>query len=90
MEYDRGTPQEVGPPEGHYANYFRVGHNAFEFLLDFGQLDVERQAVQFHTRIITIPVYAKILFELFRESVDRYEQRFGMIPNEDETESNNA
>jgi len=90
MDQDRGAPQEVGQPEGRYANSFQVGHNSFEFLLDFGQFDAERQAVQFHTRIITIPVYAKVLFELFRESVDRYEQRFGIIPKEDEEEPHNA
>jgi hypothetical protein len=25
------------PPEGRYANYFQIGHNAFEFIIDFGQ-----------------------------------------------------
>jgi hypothetical protein len=25
--------------EGRYAKFFQVGHNAFEFLLAFGQLD---------------------------------------------------
>jgi len=28
----------TGELEGRYANYFQVGHNAVEFVLDFGQL----------------------------------------------------
>jgi hypothetical protein len=29
--------QDANPLEGEYANYFKVGYNAFEFILDFGQ-----------------------------------------------------
>ncbi len=69
--------------EGRYANYFKVGHNAFEFLLDFGQLYPEGKEVQLHTRIITSPIYAKALFETLRESIDRYEQFFGTISHDE-------
>jgi hypothetical protein len=82
MDREREAPQETGQLEGRYANHFQVGHNAFEFLLDFGQFDTERQTVQFHTRIITVPVYAKTLFELLRASIERYTQTFGVIPGE--------
>jgi hypothetical protein len=37
MEPDRGGPQASGPRKGRYANALQVGHNAFEFVLDFGQ-----------------------------------------------------
>jgi hypothetical protein len=75
---------DVGQPEGRYANYFKIGHNAFEFLLDFGQFYSETNRAQLHTRIVTSPIYAKALLEVLRESVDRYEQVFGDIPKEDE------
>jgi hypothetical protein len=52
-------PEVSGELEGRYANYFKVGHNALEFLLDFGQFYAESQRAQFHTRIITNPTYAK-------------------------------
>jgi len=65
--------------EGKYSNYFTVGHNAFEFLLDFGQCCPEDEEGHFHTRIIASPSCAKALFELFRESIDRYESTFGLI-----------
>ena len=68
--------------EGRYANSFQVGHNAFEFLLDFGQVTPESEQTHFHTRIITSPVYAKALTETLRESIHQYEQAFGAIPQE--------
>lgn len=65
--------------EGRYANYFEVGHNAVEFLFEFGQCYTESERAQLHTRIITSPVYAKALLETLRESMDRYERTFGAI-----------
>ena len=79
MDHEGKESQETGPPEGRYVNYFKVGHNAFEFLLDFGQFYPESDKAQLHTRIITSPTYAKALLEILRESLDRYEQTFGCI-----------
>lgn len=67
------------PLEGRYANAFQVGHNAFEFLLDFGQVAPDREQARFHTRIITAPAYAKALFETLKDSLARYEQKHGII-----------
>lgn len=85
MNQECEDPLEDESIEGRYANYFKVGHNAFEFLLDFGQLYPEGGEAQLHTRIITSPIYAKALFETLRESIDRYEQTFGAIPKEEKT-----
>ena len=60
--------------EGKYVNYFKVGHNAFEFVLDFGQSYLENEAPQIHTRIVTSPAYAKALLETSRESLAQYEK----------------
>ena len=65
--------------EGRYANYFKVGHNVVDFLLDFGQLYHESEKAQLHTRVITSPSYAMALLEILRESLDRYVQTFGDI-----------
>ncbi len=70
---------DSSPLEGRYANFFNVGHNAFEFLLDFGQYYSEGEAPQPHTRIITSPIYAKELLQILCEAIDRYEQTFGTI-----------
>ena len=83
MEHECEDSQDTGALEGRYANYFKVGHNAVEFLLDFGQLYSESEKAQRHTRIVTSPIYAKALLEIIRESLDRYEQTFGPIPKED-------
>jgi hypothetical protein len=83
MNQDNEPPEEAGEVEGRYANYFKVGHNAFEFLLDFGQFYAETQRAQFHTRIITNPIYARSLLGILRQSLERYEQTFGAIPREE-------
>ena len=66
--------------EGRYANFFQVGHTAFEFLLDFGQLYPDGADEQLHTRIVTSPSYAKELLRLIRDSIEQYEQTYGKIP----------
>ena len=82
-DHERRDPQDTGPLEAWYANYFKVGHNAVEFLLDFGQFYSESENAWLHTRIITSPIYAKALLELLRKSIDRYEQIFGAVRQED-------
>lgn len=65
--------------EGKYANYFEVGHNQFEFYVDFGQYDPESQKVQMHTRIVTGPAYAKMMGETLTSSVGSFEREHGPI-----------
>ena len=65
--------------EGRYANYFKVGHNALEFVLDFGQYYPETDQAELYTRIITSPAYAKSLIETLQESIERYEISFKTI-----------
>jgi hypothetical protein len=68
--------QVVGPRgskklEGRYANYFKVGHNAFEFVFDFGQYYPEIDEAELYTRIITSPRYAKELLSTLQESIEK-------------------
>ena len=65
--------------EGRYANYFEVGNNQAEFLIDFGQFYTQGEVPAFHTRIVTSPVYAKALTRLLNDAVMQYEERFGLI-----------
>lgn len=81
MEQDADGPRDAGQLEGRYANYFQVGHNAFEFVLDFGQFYHDSQEGQVHTRIVTGPVYALAFFETLRASITQYEQIYGAIPS---------
>jgi uncharacterized protein DUF3467 len=66
--------------EGKYANYFEVGHNPFEFYVDFGQYDPQSETVQMHTRIVTSPAYAKMMGETLSASVESFEREHGPIP----------
>lgn len=68
--------------DGRYANYLCIGHNAYEFVLDFGQLFPESEDFEPHTRIITGPAYAKGFLATLREAIQGYEQRHGPIPDE--------
>ncbi len=79
-EDETGGAHYREPLEGRYANTFQVGHNAFEFVLDFGQANLP-DTPRYHTRIITGPVSAKVLFAVLRESIERYEEAFGKIPD---------
>jgi hypothetical protein len=62
-----------------YTNFFMVGHNAFEFVLDCGQSSPEAERACFHTRIITSPSCAKALLNLFNQALCLYEQTYGEI-----------
>jgi len=75
----RLTLRENNKLEGQYANYFKVGHNAYEFVFDFGQYYPETDQAELYTRIITSPAYAKSLIETLRESIEQYERSNGAI-----------
>jgi hypothetical protein len=66
-------------PQGRYANYLEVGHNPYEFILDFGQYHPETEEAQLHTRIVTGPAYAKLLTETLNGAVSQFEEEHGVI-----------
>ncbi len=76
-------PRKARAPEGRYVNYFEVGHNAAEFVIDFGQFHVEQDMARLHTRIVTSPVYAKLLAAMLTNAVERYEGDHGNIEADD-------
>ena len=81
MEDPSGVTRDDGnEQEGRYSNYFKVGFNSFEFILDFGQAYEGAAAALQHTRIITGPAYAKALAHLLRDSLAAYERTHGTIP----------
>jgi hypothetical protein len=63
--------------EGRYANFFQIGHNAFEFLLEFGQQEGDENAI--HTRIYVSPQHARILGNLLLDTLQQHERIFGRI-----------
>jgi hypothetical protein len=67
--------------QGLYTNSFKVGFNAFEFVIDFGQAYEDAEYETAHTRIVTGPAYAKALAALLLQSLASYEASFGAIPD---------
>jgi len=61
------------PPLASYANYFEVGHNAFEFLIDAGQIEPNSGVIQVMSRIAVSPVHAKLLAQLLARSIAQFE-----------------
>jgi hypothetical protein len=67
-----------GRREGRYANYFIIGHNASEFVLDFGQQFSSKQE-HIHSRVIVSPRSARELLNVLGESISTYERQFGIV-----------
>ena len=78
MSQEDKDPQQADQLEGRYANYFAVGHNALEFLLDFGQAYDEANRPRVHTRIITSPTYVKDFLKLLTDAVAEHEKIYGV------------
>ncbi len=68
-------------PLARYSNYFEVGHNAYEFLLDFGQYQPETAGVILHTRMAVGPTHAKLLAAALASAVAVHEAENGPIPD---------
>jgi len=69
--------------EGKYANYINVGHNAYEFLFDFGQSFSENDEAELSVRVITSPFYAKAFLTTLKESIAAYERTYGTIEKDE-------
>lgn len=65
--------------ERRYTNYFKVGYNAFEFVLDFGQFFPDEEDTAFHTRLIANPTVAAAFYKLLGESIKQYEQAYERV-----------
>ena len=64
--------------EARYANYFKVGQNSTEFLLQFGQFHPGSDLVWI-TRVVISPVFAKELLNLMIDAVNVHESQYGAI-----------
>lgn len=69
---------------GTYSNHLRVGWNAFEFLLEFGQFRENDADVVSVNAIVTSPAFAKAFMRTLSDSIGSYEKQFGEIPDVDQ------
>jgi hypothetical protein len=85
-EIQAGGGGANGPAAGAslYVNYFEVGQNPYEFLLELGQYrpgqSGDNGSILIHTRIATAPSYAKLLSGLLERAVREHEAANGTIP----------
>ena len=82
MDPDFDSKRKSERIEGKYANYFEVGHNAYEFIFDFGQHYSENDEAELCTRIITSPTYAKVFLNILEVSIKQYKEKFEVIREE--------
>jgi hypothetical protein len=73
------------PPLARYVNYFEVGHNAYEFLVDFGQYQPETEGVVLHTRIALGPTHAKLLTSMLSKALECHETEHGPVAAPDDS-----
>jgi len=65
--------------EGRYSNYAEIGHNATEFVFDFGQVWFDGTPAGVYMRVITNPDTAERLFELLDAALSKYRSEYGEI-----------
>jgi hypothetical protein len=75
----RPLPSRPRAPLARYANYFEVGHNPYEFLIDFGQYKPESASVVLHTRLALGPTHAKMFAAMLGGAISRHEGDCGPI-----------
>lgn len=63
-------------PEARYTNYFRIGFNAYEFVVDFGQ-EYPPAAERIHTRIVLSAPLVRNLSETLERSLRNHARSFG-------------
>ena len=73
------SPGEGRELEGKYANYFGVGVNSSELVIDFGQFYGHASPV-LHTRIIMTVLCARELLDLLSRSMHDVDARAGRHP----------
>lgn len=74
----RHMDQPIEPVEGRYANLFRVGCNAVEFVIEFGQ-HFPDSPEQYWMRVVVSPIYAREFLRVLEGSIAGYEGEFGAI-----------
>ncbi len=81
----------IGSQASLYVNYFELGHNPYEFLIDLGQyrpaISQQGGSVTIHTMVAISPPYAKLLAQLLTAAVHEHESEHGKIADIAATDS---
>jgi hypothetical protein len=79
---ETGEQHDARPPGlvGRYSNVFRVGFNAFEVVVEFGEQFSDDEHPSMHTRMITNPVFARGLVDSLNEALANYDRMYPAEP----------
>jgi hypothetical protein len=77
--------------KGVYSNMAQVSHVQEEFILDFMNVFFSQQPPQgvIASRVIISPAHMKRLAAAMQENIKRYEDKFGVIPANNNPQENN-
>jgi CTP:molybdopterin cytidylyltransferase MocA len=79
-ESDCIEPLKQSPKVGRYANVFRVGFNAFEVVIEFGEQFSDGEHARMHTRVVTNPVFARGLVNSLNDALTNYASAYSSEP----------
>ena len=69
-----------------YLNTFRIGYDAYKFLLDFGITCPDPITSKYQSRVVMAPSCAKVFYEKFGQAVRNYEFENGSVNKEIESD----
>ena len=73
--------------EGEYANLAMIAHSNSEFVIDFIRMMPGLPKAKVKARIVVTPEHAKRLLAALAENIERFEQSFGRIKEQNEAPS---
>ena len=69
------------PPPSAYINAMQVKHTEGEFFLTFAQRSPQNPGMaHLVSQMVTSPAHAKAMLRALQENIQKYEERFGPIP----------
>lgn len=71
--------------EGEYANLATIAHSNSEFVIDFIRLMPGTPKAKVKSRIIVTPEHAKRLLLALKDNIDKFEDAFGPIKQNNDT-----
>lgn len=72
--------------EGIYSNLALIVHSPQEMIIDFARVMPGAQKTKILARIIMTPAHAKMLYMALEENIRKYENQFGKIRIQGETD----
>ena len=73
-------PEEIA--EGTYSNLAIINHSPAEFVVDFVKMMPGVPKAKVKSRIVLTPQHAKRLLRALNDNIQKYEQQFGQIPED--------